>query len=133
MSKFMYKDYNGKQITCKDAFKSYKLMEISFDYDITRLNLEHIANVEIKDNDKLDQFNEYLDEVINLFAHKIEHQRDFRVKRWNYMLEIFRKMNDLLGLTEEEMTQRAVDFALEYENKEELMELGLRQYELMNL
>lgn len=133
MSKFMYKDYNGKRITCKDAFKSYKLMEISFDYDITRLNLKHIANVEIKDNDKLNQFNEYLDEVINLFAHKIEHQRDFRVKRWNYMLEIFRKMNDLLGLTEEEMTQRAVDFALEYENKEELMELGLRQYELMNL
>lgn len=30
MSKFMYKDYNGKRITCKDAFKSYKLMEISF-------------------------------------------------------------------------------------------------------
>lgn len=133
MSKFMYKDYNGKRITCKDAFKSYKLMEISFDYDITRLNLKHIANVEIKDNDKLNQFNEYLDEAINLFAHKIEHQRDFRVKRWNYMLEIFRKMNDLLGLTEEEMTQRAVDFALEYENKEELMELGLRQYELMSL
>ena len=133
MSKFMYKDYNGKRITCKDAFKSYKLMEISFDYDITRLNLEHIANVEIKDIDKLNQFNEYLDEVTNLFAHKIEHQRDFRVKRWNYMLEIFRKMNDLLGLTEEEMTQRAVDFALEYDNKEELIELGVRQYELMNL
>ena len=133
MSKCMYKDYNGKRITCKDAFKSYKVMEISFDYDITRLNLEHIANVEIKDIDKLNQFNEYLDELINLFAHKIKHQRDFRVKRWDYMIDIFRKMNDLLGLTEEEMTERALDFALEYDNKEELMELGLRQLEVINL
>lgn len=133
MSKCMYKDYNGKRITCKDAFKSYKVMEISFDYDITRLNLEHIANVEIKDIDKLNQFNEYLDELINLFAHKIKHQRDFRVKRWDYMIDILRKMNDLLGLTEEEMTERALDFALEYDNKEELMELGLRQLEVINL
>ena len=133
MSKCMYKDYNGKRITCKDAFKSYKIMEISFDYDITRLNLEHIANVEIKDIDKLNQFNEYLDELINLFANKIKHQRYFRVKRWDYMIDIFRKMNDLLGLTEEEMTERALDFALEYDNKEELMELGLRQLEVINL
>lgn len=133
MSKCMYKDYNGKRLTCKDAFKSYKFMEISFDYDITRLNLEHIANVEIKDIDKLNQFNEYLDELINLFSHKIKHQRDFRVKRWDYMIDIFRKMNDLLGLTEEEMTQRALDFTLEYENQEELIELGLRQLELINL
>lgn len=133
MSKCMYKDYNGKRITCKDAFKSYKVMEISFDYDITRLNLEHIANVEIKDIDKLNQFNEYLDELINLFSHKIKHQRYFRVKRWDYMIDIFRKMNDLLELTEEEMTERALDFALEYDNREELMELGLRQLEVINL
>ena len=131
MSKFMYKDYYGKRITLKEAFTSYKVMEISFDYNVTRLNLEYIAKGQIKDPAKLEQFNDLLDEVVNLFSCKIDKMRDFRVKRWNHMINTFTTMNNLLGLTQEEMTERALDFALEYEDKEELMELGIRQMELL--
>lgn len=131
MSNFMYKDYYGKRITLMEAYRSYKFMEISFDYNITRLNLEHIAKGQIKDPAKLEQFNDLIDELVNLFSCKIKHQRDFRVKRWNYMIDTFTTMNNLLGLTQEEMTERALDFALEYEDKEELMELGIRQMELL--
>lgn len=133
MSKFMYKDYYGKRIDCHTAFVAYKTMEVSFDYDITRLSLEHIAKGQIKDHAELEQFNDLLDEVINLFSCKIEKQRDFRVKRWNQMMHIFKQMNDLLGLTEEEMKLKSIEFAADYENKEELMELGLKQIECINL
>ena len=132
MSKFVYKDYYGKRITCQEAFRGYKCMEVSFEYDVTRLNLEHIAKEQIKDPAKLNKFNDLLDELVNMYAHKIEHQRDFRVKRWNYMQDIFRQMNDLLGLSEEEMKTKAIEFAMDYGNKEELMELGLRQIEILN-
>lgn len=133
MSKFMYKDYYGKRIDCRTAFVAYKTMEVSFDYDVTRLNLEHIAKGQIKDPAKLEQFNDLVDELVNLFSCKIEKMRDFRVKRWNHMVDIFTQMNNLLGLTEEEMRERALEFALDYENKEELMELGLKQIEVINL
>lgn len=48
------------------------------------------------------------------------------------MQDIFRQMNDLLGLSEEEMKTKAIEFAMDYEDKEELMELGLRQLEILN-
>lgn len=133
MSKFMYKDYYGKRIDCHTAFVAYKTMEVSFEYDITRLNLENIAKGQLKDPAELEQFNDLLDELVNLFSCKVEKMRDFRVKRWNHMVNIFRQMNNLLDLTEEEMRERALEFALDYENKDELMELGLKQIEVINL
>lgn len=133
MSKFMYKDYYGKRIDCHTAFVAYKIMEVSFDYDITRLNLEHIAKGQLTDPAQLEQFNDLLDELVNLFSCKIEKMRDFRVKRWNRMVDIFTEMNNLLCLTEEEMRERALEFVLDYENKEELMELGRKQIEVINL
>lgn len=132
MSKYMYKDIYGKRITFIEAFKSYKLMEVSFDYDITKLNLENIAKNQIKDSANLDEFYNLLDELTHAFAHKII-KRQMNVKRWEYIQNIFIRMNDLIGLSEEEMKSRAIEFTLDYENKEELMELGIKQIEILNL
>lgn len=131
MSKYMYKDYYGKRITFIEAFKAYKLMEVSFDYDITRLNLENIAKNQINNSANLKEFYDLLDELMHTFAHKVI-KRKMNVKRWEHVQNIFIRMNDLIGLSEEEMKSKAVEFALDYENKEELMELGIKQIEIMN-
>lgn len=126
-----YQDYYGNTITKLTAFKGYKMMEVSFEYDVTLLNLKHIAGEQIKDTNDMEEFNNLLDELVNLFAHKMI-MRKLTIKRWDYMKDIFGRMNDLIGLSEEEMKSKAVEFALDYENKEELMELGIKQIEIMN-
>lgn len=131
MSKYMYKDIYGKRITFIEAFKSYKLMEVSFDYNVTRLNLENIAKNQIKDSANLNEFYDLLDELTHTFAHKII-KRQMKVKRWEHVQNIFIRMNDLIGLTEEEMRSKAIEFTMDYEDKEELMELGIKQIEILN-
>lgn len=126
-----YQDYYGNTITKLAAFKGYKMMEVSFEYDVTLLNLKYIAGEQIKDTNDMEEFNNLLDELVNLFAHKMI-MRKLTIKRWDYMKDIFGRMNELIGLSEEEMKSKAVEFALDYENKEELMELGIKQIEIMN-
>ncbi len=125
-----YYAYSGEEITKELAYKAYQLMDLSMRNVIMKKALMYIADETIERHDTRDEF-EYL---YNRIVDDLEENADkeFNVDIWNTMMDKFKKMNQILGLTGEEIRLKTVEFITNYEDKVAIMELGVKQLEIIN-
>ena len=125
-----YYAYSGEEITKELAFKAYRLMDLSMKNVVMKSALMHIADQTIKDHNELDAFTYLYDSIV----YDLEENADekFNVDIWNAMIKKFTKMNQILGLTEEEIQLKTVEFISDYDDQEAIYELGLKQLAIIN-
>lgn len=125
-----YYAYSGEEITKELAFKAYRLMDLSMKNVVMKSALMHIADQTIKDHNELDEFTYLYDSIV----YDLEENADekFNVDIWNAMIKKFTKMNQILGLTEEEIQLKTVEFISDYDDQEAIYELGLKQLAIIN-
>ena len=125
-----YYAYSGEEITKELAFKAYRLMDLSMKNVVMKSALMHIADQTIKDHNELDEFTYLYDSIV----YDLEENADekFNVDIWNAMIKKFTKMNQILGLTEEEIQLKTVEFISDYDDQEAIYKLGLKQLAIIN-
>ena len=125
-----YYAYSGEEITKELALKAYQLMDLSMRNVVMKSALMHIADQTIKDHNELDEFTYLYDSIV----YDLEENADekFNVDIWNAMIKKFTKMNQILGLTEEEIQLKTVEFISDYDDQEAIYELGLKQLAIIN-
>lgn len=125
-----YYAYSGEEITKELAYKAYQLMDLSMRNIVMKSALMHIADQTIKDHNELDEFTYLYDSIVDDLEENAN--EEFNVDIWNTMLDKFKKMNQILGLTEEEIRLKTVEFITDYDDKDAIMELGIKQLEIIN-
>lgn len=125
-----YYAYSGEEITKELAFKAYQLMDLSMRNVVMKSALMHIADQTIKDHNELDEFTYLYDSIVDDLEENAD--EEFNVDIWNTMIKKFTKMNQILGLTEEEIQLKTVEFISDYDDQEAIYELGLRQLAIIN-
>lgn len=125
-----YYAYSGEEITKELAYTAYQLMDLSMRNVVMKSALMHIADQTIKDHNELDEFTYLYDSIV----YDLEENADekFNVDIWNAMIKKFTKMNQILGLTEEEIQLKTVEFISDYDDQEAIYELGLKQLAIIN-
>lgn len=125
-----YYAYSGEEITKELAFKAYRLMDLSMRNVVMKSALMHIADQTIKDHNELDEFTYLYDSIVDDLEENTN--EEFDVDIWNAMIKKFTKMNQILGLTEEEIQLKTVEFISDYDDQEAIYELGLKQLAIIN-
>lgn len=125
-----YYAYSGEEIAKELALKAYRLIDLSMNDKIMKSALMYIADQTIKDHDKLDEFTYLYDSIVDDLEENAD--KEFNVDIWNTMIEKFTKMNQIVGLTEEEIQLKTVEFISDYDDQEAIYELGLRQLAIIN-
>ena len=125
-----YYAYSGEEITKELAFKAYRLMDLSMRNVVIKSALMHIADQTIKDHNELDEFTYLYDSIVDDLEENTN--EEFDVDIWNAMIKKFKKMNQILGLTEEEIQLKTVEFISDYDDQEAIYELGLKQLAIIN-
>ena len=125
-----YYAYSGEEITKELAYTAYQLMDLSMRNVVMKSALMHIADQTIKDHNELDEFTYLYDSIVDDLEENAN--EEFDVDIWNTMLDKFKKMNQILGLTEEEIRLKTVEFISDYEDQEAIYELGLKQLAIIN-
>ena len=125
-----YYAYSGEEITKELALKAYQLMDLSMRNVVMKSALMHIADQTIKDHNELDEFTYLYDSIVDDLEENAD--EEFNVDIWNAMIKKFTKMNQILGLTEEEIQLKTVEFISDYDDQEAIYELGLKQLAIIN-
>ena len=125
-----YYAYSGEEITKELALKAYQLMDLSMRNVVMKSALMHIADQTIKDHNELDEFTYLYDSIVDDLEENAD--EEFNVDIWNTMIKKFTKMNQILGLTEEEIQLKTVEFISDYDDQEAIYELGLKQLAIIN-
>ncbi len=125
-----YYAYSGEEITKELAYKAYQLIDLSMNDEIMKSALMYIADQTIKDHNKLDEFTYLYDSIVNDLEENAD--KEFNVDIWNAMIKKFTKMNQIVGLTEEEIRLKTFEFISDYDDQEAIYELGLRQLAIIN-
>ena len=125
-----YYAYSGEEITKELALKAYQLMDLSMRNIVMKSALMHIADQTIKDHNELDEFTYLYDSIVDDLEENAD--EEFNVNIWNTMIKKFTKMNQILGLTEEEIQLKTVEFISDYDDQEAIYELGLKQLAIIN-
>lgn len=111
-----YYAYSGEEITKELALKAYQLMDLSMRNVVMKSALMHIADQIIKDHNELDEFTYLYDSIVDDLEENAD--EEFNVDIWNAMIKKFTKMNQILGLTEEEIQLKTVEFISDYDDQE---------------
>ena len=125
-----YYAYSGEEITKELALKAYRLIDLSMNDKIMKSALMYIADQSIKDHDALDGFTYLYDSIVDDLEENAD--KEFNVDIWNAMIEKFTKMNQIVGLTEEEIRMKTFEFISGYDDQEAIYELGLKQLAIIN-
>ena len=125
-----YYAYSGEEITKELALKAYRLIDLSMNDKIMKSALMYIADQSIKDHDALDEFTYLYDSIVDDLEENAD--KEFNVDIWNAMIEKFTKMNQIVGLTEEEIRMKTFEFISGYDDQEAIYELGLKQLAIIN-
>lgn len=125
-----YYAYSGEEITKELAYTAYQLMDLSMRNVVMKSALMHIADQTIKDHNELDEFTYLYDSIVDDLEDNAN--EEFDVDIWNAMIKKFTKMNQILGLTEEEIQLKTVEFISDYDDQEAIYELGLKQLAIIN-
>lgn len=125
-----YYAYSGEEITKELAYTAYQLMDLSMRNVVMKSALMHIADQTIKDHNALDEFIYLYDSIVDDLEENAD--EEFNVDIWNAMIKKFTKMNQILGLTEEEIQLKTVEFISDYDDQEAIYELGLKQLAIIN-
>lgn len=125
-----YYAYSGEEITKELAYMAYQLMDLSMRNVVMKYALMHIADQTIKDHNELDEFTYLYDSIVDDLEENAD--EEFNVDIWNTMIKKFTKMNQILGLTEEEIQLKTVEFISDYDDQEAIYELGLKQLAIIN-
>lgn len=125
-----YYAYSGEEITKELAYTAYQLMDLSMRNVVMKSALMHIADQTIKDHNELDEFTYLYDSIVDDLEENAD--EEFNVDIWNAMIKKFTKMNQILGLTEEEIQLKTVEFISDYDDQEAIYELGLKQLAIIN-
>ena len=125
-----YYAYSGEEITKELAYTAYQLMDLSMRNVVMKSALMHIADQTIKDHNELDEFTYLYDSIV--YDLEENTNEEFDVDIWNTMIKKFTKMNQILGLTEEEIQLKTVEFISDYDDQEAIYKLGLKQLAIIN-